>query len=63
MVNVKRTGRYRLTLRQFPKEADKPLVAARARLEIAVDRSKNRWNREVWVPFSRLIFPQDQLNC
>jgi len=35
MVNVKRTGRYRLTLRQFPKEADKPLVAARARLEIA----------------------------
>ena len=35
MVDVKQAGRYRLTLRQFPKEADKPLVAVRAKVRIA----------------------------
>lgn len=35
MVNVKKAGRYRITLRQFPKEADKVVQAARAKIEIA----------------------------
>ena len=35
MVNVKRAGRYRLTLRQYPVEAGKALIAERARVEIA----------------------------
>ena len=34
MVDVKKSGRYRFTLRQFPIEADKPVVAKRARIEI-----------------------------
>ncbi len=34
-VDVKQPGRYRLTLRQFPEEANKPVVAVRARVEIA----------------------------
>ena len=34
MVNVKRAGRYRLTLRQFPVEADKPVRAVRAKVQI-----------------------------
>ncbi|MGJ8654345.1 MAG: arylsulfatase [Opitutaceae bacterium] len=35
MVDVKRAGRYRLTLRQWPAEADKPVIAVRAKVEIA----------------------------
>ncbi|MDP0491185.1 MAG: arylsulfatase [Verrucomicrobiota bacterium JB023] len=35
MVEVKNAGRYRITLRQFPKEADKPVQAVRAELDIA----------------------------
>ncbi len=35
MVDVKKAGRYRLTLRQFPKEADEPLKAVRAKVQIA----------------------------
>lgn len=35
MVKVQKAGRYRITLRQFPKEAAKPVVAVRAKLEIA----------------------------
>ena len=35
MVDVKKAGRYRLTLRQFPKEAKKAVQAVRARIEIA----------------------------
>lgn len=35
MIHVKKAGRYRITLRQFPKEADKPVVATKAHLEIA----------------------------
>ena len=35
MIEVKQAGRYRITLRQFPKEADKPVVAVKAQLEIA----------------------------
>lgn len=35
MLEVKRPGRYRITLRQFPKEADKPVVAQRAKIKIA----------------------------
>lgn len=35
MVDVKKAGRYRLTLRQFPIEADKPVKAVRAKVEIA----------------------------
>ena len=34
-VNVRHAGRYRITLRQFPKVADKPVVAVRAKIEIA----------------------------
>lgn len=34
-VDVKKAGRYRLTLRQLPKEADKTVVAVRAKVEIA----------------------------
>jgi arylsulfatase A-like enzyme len=34
-VDVKKAGRYRLTLRQFPLEADMPVVAVRARVQIA----------------------------
>ena len=34
-VNVKQAGRYRLTLRQLPSQADKPVVAVRAKVEIA----------------------------
>ena len=35
MVDVKQAGRYRFTLRQFPKEADKPVIAERAKIQIA----------------------------
>ncbi|MDA7881895.1 arylsulfatase [Akkermansiaceae bacterium] len=35
MVEVKKSGRYRITLRQFPKEADRAVVAVKARIEIA----------------------------
>ena len=36
MVNVKKAGRYRFTLRQYPKLADKPVEkTVRARIEIA----------------------------
>lgn len=35
MVRVRKAGRYRITLRQFPKEADAVVKAVRARIEIA----------------------------
>ena len=35
MLKVKRAGRYKLTLRQYPKEADKAVVAVRAKIQIA----------------------------
>lgn len=35
MIQVKEAGRYRFTLRQFPKEADKEVIAERAKIEIA----------------------------
>ena len=35
MVDVKRAGRYRLTLRQWPAEANKPVLAVRAKVEVA----------------------------
>jgi arylsulfatase A-like enzyme len=35
MVDVKKSGYYRLTLRQWPIEADKPVVAVRAKLRIS----------------------------
>jgi arylsulfatase A-like enzyme len=35
MVDVKKAGRYRLTLRQWPAEAGKPVEAVRAKLRIA----------------------------
>ena len=35
MVNVVEAGRYRLTLRQYPAVAGKPVVAERATIEIA----------------------------
>ncbi|MEP2777520.1 MAG: arylsulfatase [Luteolibacter sp.] len=35
MVDVKKAGTYRITLRQYPEEAEKPVVAERAMLEIA----------------------------
>jgi arylsulfatase A-like enzyme len=35
MLEVKRAGRYRITLRQFPKAANKPVAAERAKIEIA----------------------------
>ncbi|MDP4776874.1 MAG: sulfatase-like hydrolase/transferase, partial [Opitutales bacterium] len=35
MLNVKQAGRYRFTLRQYPKLADKPVVAVRAKVKIA----------------------------
>ncbi len=34
-VNIKQAGRYQITLRQFPEVADKPVVAVRAKIEIA----------------------------
>ena len=34
-VNIRQAGRYRITLRQFPKVANKPVVAVRAKIEIA----------------------------
>ena len=35
MVNVKRAGRYRVTLRQYPREADKIVIAKTAKIQIA----------------------------
>lgn len=35
MVDVKHAGRYRLTLRQWPSEAGKPVEAVRAKIQIA----------------------------
>ncbi|TWT71390.1 arylsulfatase [Crateriforma conspicua] len=35
MLRVKKAGRYRITLRQFPKQANKPVVGEIARIEIA----------------------------
>jgi arylsulfatase A-like enzyme len=34
-VDVKKAGRYKITLRQFPVETDKPVVAVRAKLKIS----------------------------
>ena len=34
MVNVKKSGRYRLTLRQWPIEADQPVKAVMAKVQI-----------------------------
>ena len=42
MLEVKRPGRYRITLRQFPKEADKPVIAERAKIEIAGQTEERR---------------------
>jgi arylsulfatase A-like enzyme len=35
MVDVKRAGRYRMTLRQWPAEANKPVIAVRAKVVIS----------------------------
>ena len=35
MLNVKKAGHYRLTLRQYPTVADKPVKAVRAKIQIA----------------------------
>ena len=35
MVNVKKAGRYRFTLRQWPAEANRPVIAVKAKIEIA----------------------------
>lgn len=35
MVDVKKAGRYKITLRQYPKVAQKPVVAVRAKIQIA----------------------------
>ncbi len=35
MLEVKKAGRYRITLRQFPEEANKLVIAERAKIEIA----------------------------
>ena len=35
MIDVKKAGRYRITLRQWPKAANKPVVAVRAKIEVA----------------------------
>ena len=35
MLEVKKSGRYRITLRQFPKEANRLVVGVRAQIEIA----------------------------
>ena len=35
MLDVQKAGRYRITLRQFPKEAHRVLVAKKATIEIA----------------------------
>jgi hypothetical protein len=35
MVEVRKAGRYRITLRQYPKEAEKPVVAVRAKIQVA----------------------------
>ncbi|MDF7824773.1 arylsulfatase [Pontiellaceae bacterium B12227] len=35
LVNVKQAGRYRFTLRQWPEAANKPVVAVRAKVEVA----------------------------
>ena len=42
MLQVQEAGRYRITLRQFPKEADKPVVAERAKIEIAGQTMQQR---------------------
>jgi len=44
LVEIKRAGRYRFTLRQWPAEANKPLIAVRARVTIAGEQ------KEVQVP-------------
>jgi hypothetical protein len=35
LVNVKQAGRYRITMRQWPQAADKPVVAVRAEVKVA----------------------------
>ncbi len=35
LLDVKQAGRYKMTLRQWPAEADKPVIAVRAKVEIA----------------------------
>ncbi len=35
MLQVQKAGRYRITLRQLPKEANQPVIAERAKIEIA----------------------------
>lgn len=40
-VNVRQSGRYRITLRQYPRVAAKPVVAVKAKIEIA-DKSETQ---------------------
>ncbi|TWU39611.1 arylsulfatase [Novipirellula artificiosorum] len=35
MLEVKQAGRYRLTLRQYPKQANQPVIAVNAKIEVA----------------------------
>jgi hypothetical protein len=41
-VNVKKAGKYRITLRQFPIEANKLVVAVRAKVEIAGESAEKK---------------------
>jgi hypothetical protein len=41
-VSVTRAGKYRFTLRQFPKEAGKPLRAVRAKVKIAGEEAEQK---------------------
>ncbi len=41
LVDIKHAGTYRITLRQWPAEANKPVVAVRAKVEIAGQEKEN----------------------
>ena len=40
-MNVTKAGRYRFTLRQWPKEADKPVQAVRAAIQVAGQKAES----------------------
>jgi arylsulfatase A-like enzyme len=57
-VEVERAGRYEITLRQQPAEADSPVAATRARLKIGgIEQSKAIAPRAAWVSFDVELKP------
>jgi hypothetical protein len=62
MLEVKQAGRYPATLRQYPQEANKPVIAVRAKIEMAARSMSCSSNQKVGEKFLKWISLPGQLN-